>query len=90
MMVRCKAVFGRRDDPGVKTPAVFVPGTVPAVIPCAITSVGVSPANRTSASVDFERLVAAWTCNPGLLFIGRAFRNLRLLVSPPDLAAWAS
>ena len=89
-MIGCKAVFGCRDDPGVKTPAVFGPGAVPAVIPRARAAVRVSPAYRTRASVDFERLVAAWTCNPGLLFIGRAFRNMGLLISPPDLAAWAS
>ena len=74
LVVRCLAVIGTRDDPGVKTAAVFVPHTVPIVIPGAKTSVGVCPANRTSASVNFKRLVAAGTCDPGLLFVGRAFR----------------
>ena len=90
LVVRCLAVIGTRDDPGVKTAAVSVPRTFSIVIPGAKASVGVSPANRTSASVNFKRFVAAGTCDPGLLFVGRAFRYLGFLISPSDLAAWAS
>ena len=89
-MIGCKDVLGSRNDPAVKAPAVFGPGAVPAVIPRARAAARVSPTYHTRASVDVERLVAAWTCDPGLLFIGRAFRNMGLLISPPDLAAWAS
>ena len=90
LVVRSLAVIGTRDDPGVKATAVSVPFSFSIVIPGTKASVGMCSANRTFASVDFEHLVATGTCDPGLLFIGRAFRYLGFLISPSDLAAWAS
>ena len=90
LMVRRLTVIGAKNDPGIKTAAVFIPHSVPIIVPGANASVGVNPAIPTGASVDFKHLVAAGTCDPGLLFVGRAFRYLGFLISPSDLAAWAS
>ena len=90
LVVRCLTVVGTRDDPGIEAAAVFVPQSVAVVVPGAETSVRVCSTNPTRASVDFEDLIAAGTCNPGLLFVWRAFGDNWFLVSPSDLPASAS